>query len=129
MRQVCTRCYTVAPDGTSWCKTSGCPAGTLSVLFDPGESISEFNVLSTVQVFRTTALYRVQRGREKMLLKVAHRRCEDLLKDEARLLSQIKHENLPKLLPASSIHKDHAYERTTIGDEMKYYLVMQNAEG
>ncbi len=135
MKHVCTTCERVWPETQLWCKTRTCGAGTLSIVFDYGEYLSDILIVKMVRVLRTATIYEAQRGKEKILLKVAHDDCQEMLKREATTLSQLaqtqQHPMLPVLLPAypGTVGEQRPYGKTVYRGQTKYYVCYQFVEG
>jgi eukaryotic-like serine/threonine-protein kinase len=133
LKTVCTVCERVSSDGNQWCRTPTCPAGTLTVVFDHGEMLSDIKILRVIRILRTSTVYEAQRVREKILLKVAHEGAQDQLKREATFLAQFKdqHPMLPVLLsPYPSATADQRpYGKTMFLDQTKYYEVFEFVDG
>lgn len=129
MRLICVHCGTIVEQGSSWCTNvrTNCPLGTLSLLFDNGESLDDMQVRKLLRLFPLSALYRVKRNNQTFLLKVAHRGYEENLKREAHMLAEIgAHPVLPRIIQNTSARP---YFKTTVHDEVKYYTVMESADG
>lgn len=122
-------------DGNLWCQEPNCPAGDLPVVFDYGEWLGDIQVLRLLRVMRNAAVYEAQRGDENVLLKVAHNGCQDQLRLEARLLSELalkqQHPMLPVLLPAYQQEdtSKRPYGKTVFRGETKYYTVFAHQDG
>src|SRR5215510_9024721 len=80
MKRVCTHCERISTDGNVWCQTPTCPSGTLTVVFDYGESLGDLEVVRLLRVLRMSAIYEAKRGNEQVLLKVAHDNCQEQIK-------------------------------------------------
>lgn len=135
MKRVCTICQRVSLDGNLWCQEPDCPAGNMPTIFDYGEWLGDIEVIRLLRVLRHAAIYEAQRGKEMVLLKVAHPGCQDQLRLEARVLVELsqsmQHPMLPALLPAyqQSDITQRPYGKTVFKDETKYYEVFKHAEG
>ncbi len=108
-----------------------CPGGNMSVVLGFGEYLGDIEVLRLIRVMDTAALYEAQRGKEKLLLKIAHDGCQEQLKREAALLANSEHAMLPVLLspyPNTTV-KQRPYGKTVFRDDTKYYEVFQYIEG
>lgn len=128
MRYVCAYGRPV-DSGKYTCRTCdhNCPAGQLSLIFEPGERIEDIEIQETLRLFPTCALYRAQRGKMTVLLKIAHRGYEDVLKREADLLAHFpEHPALPVLLPVADRRM---YGKLTVQNETKYYTLYRNENG
>ena len=135
MKRVCTVCQRVSVDGNLWCQEPDCPAGNMPLIFDYGEWLGDIKVVRLLRVLRTAAIYEAERGKEQVLLKVAHPGCQDQLRREARVLlelaAQQQHPMLPVLLPAYQQMdiKQRPYGKTMFRDEAKYYEVFAHVQG
>jgi serine/threonine protein kinase len=125
----------MSPDGNLWCQEPDCPAGDLPIIFDYGEWLGDIQVIRLLRVLRTSAIYEAQRGKEMVLLKVAHNNCQDQLRREARTLIDLarieQNPGLPVLLPAYSQADigQRPYGKTVFRDETKYYEVFAHIQG
>jgi len=134
MKQICTHCGRLASEGARWCQNreSNCPPGTLSLVFEHGEMLGgEIQITQIWRVFRMSVIYHAQRGKQPVWVKVAHRGCEEPLKEEARLLALLTRRPqaaYPQLVSAYS-NERRAYGRDTIQGEAKYYIVYKPARG
>ncbi len=135
MKRVCTICERVSEDGNLWCQEPDCPAGGMPLVFGYGEWLADIEVIRLIRVLKTAALYEARRGKQKVLLKVAHDDCQNLLKQEAVTLLQLsqktQHPMLPVLLPAyqQADLTQRPYGKTVFQNETKYYEVFQYAKG
>jgi serine/threonine protein kinase len=132
VKLVCTRCERISEDGNLWCQEKDCPAGAKSVVFGYGDFLGDIQILRMVAVYRSSAIYEAQRGKTKVLLKVAHDGNQEQLKREAMLLGQLPpHPMLPVLLPPyeQADVKQRPYGKIAYQDQTKYYLVFQHAKG
>ncbi len=134
MKRVCTHCERVFVDGNAWCQNRDCPSGTLTTIFDYGENLGDIQIVRLLRIFRMSAIYEAKRGKETVLLKVAHDGCQDQLKQEALTLAQLadkQHPMLPVLLPAYQYAegKQRPYGKTVFQDQTKYYVVFEHAKG
>lgn len=135
MKRVCTVCQRVSVDGNLWCQEPDCPAGNMPLIFDYGEWLGDIKVVRLLRVLRTAAIYEAERGKEQVLLKVAHPGCQDQLRREARVLLELaahqQHPMLPVLLPAYQQMdlKQRPYGKTMFRDEAKYYEVFAHVQG
>jgi serine/threonine protein kinase len=135
MKRVCTRCERISTDGNLWCQNRDCPSGTLTVVFDYGECLGDMEITSLLRVFRMSSVYEAKRGKDQILLKVAHDGCQEQLKLEATTLARLseiqQHPMLPVLLPAYQYAegKQRPYGKTVFQDETKYYTTFQYVKG
>ncbi len=135
MKRVCTHCERISTDGNLWCQNRDCPSGTLTVIFDFGDNLGDIEITRLLRVYRMSAIYEARRGKEKLLLKVAHDGCQEQIKLEAMTLAKLseiqKHPMLPVLIPAYQYAegKQRPYGKTVFQDQTKYYTVFEYAEG
>ncbi len=142
MKRVCTNCGTISSESSLWCETRYCPSGTLTTLFDFGEYLGDLQIVRLLRVLPTAALYEAQRGKQTVFLKVAHDGASDLIKREALVLQQAvgvtkdpkkaKPGALPMLLPAypyTTPGEERPYGKTTVGNDIKYYMVFNYVKG
>lgn len=130
MKLVCTY-GNVVEEGSYWCKNCdhNCPPARLSLVFEHGEMINDLEIIEMLKVFPLSVLYRAKRGKEVVLVKVAHQGFEEQLKKESLLLSNLEpHPALPVLLSASNV-EPRPYGKFTLREQVKYYLVFKDAPG
>jgi serine/threonine protein kinase len=107
----------------------------MPTIFDFGEWLGDIEVIRLLRVLRHAAIYEAQRGKEKVLLKVAHPGCQDQLRLETRVLVDLlqsqQHPMLPVILPAyqQADLKQRPYGKTVFKDETKYYAVFEYVDG
>lgn len=91
MNRFCERCERVTRDGNLWCQDKDCPAEEGFPVLVYGEYLGDLKVTKLVRVWRTAALYEAQRGKNTVLLKVAHPsdECAERLKREALVLEAL----------------------------------------
>src|SRR4030065_1027979 len=91
MSRFCERCERVTRDGNLWCQDKDCPAEEGFPVLVYGEYLGDLKVTKLVRVWRTAALYEAQRGKNTVLLKVAHPSddCAERLKREALVLEAL----------------------------------------
>src|SRR5215470_14833288 len=89
MKRVCTNCGQVSPHGNAWCQNRDCPSGTLTTIFDYGDSLGDIQIVRLITILRTAAIYEAKRLKETVYLKVAHDDCQDQIKREAALLAAL----------------------------------------
>jgi serine/threonine protein kinase len=121
----------LADEGSYWCRSCdrNCPPAQLSLVFDQGEQIDGWDVVERVRIFPTSSLYRVKRGKESAMLKLAHQGLEDELKLEAKLLAQLaEHSGFPALITVVG-GDERLYRKTTIKEQARYYLLTEEVEG
>ena len=131
MKVVCTRCGVVAQRGTTWCQNSStrCPPDTLSRIYDPGDAIEDITILSLLAVLPASAVYRARRGKQTVLLKIAHRGQEDTLKQEAKIVAKAEaHPAIPRLVAISDGHKQ-AHGKLTVQSETHYFCLFEDFDG
>lgn len=134
MKRICTNCGQVAPQGITWCQNVDCHAGSLTTILDYGESLGNIEVQRLLRVFRASAVYEARRGKENVLLKVAHDNCKEQLKNEVKALARLHdnaHPALPVLLSPTLSEEitETSYGKTAFRDETKYYSVLKYAKG
>lgn len=139
MKRYCSECGTISPKFSVWCSCDVPNPGHMSQIFEYGETLGDLKVTRLVRVLKTGALYEATRTsdnkEERVLLKVAHTECAELIKREAVTLAKLKetrqHAMLPVILSAYQYaeSKQRPYGKTVFQDETKYYVVYQYAEG
>ncbi|MBM4423807.1 MAG: hypothetical protein FJ030_10490 [Chloroflexi bacterium] len=148
MNRFCERCERVTNDGNLWCERVDCPAEEGFPVLVYGEYLGDLKVLKLLRVWRTAALYEAQRGKETVLLKVAHKGddCEERLKREAIALDSLADKPfgpvafirsfvptprpmLPAPLPPYPVPSKRPYGEISFRGETKFYSVFQHAQG
>jgi serine/threonine protein kinase len=135
VKKVCTTCERIWDETNLWCKTRTCTAGSLSVVFDYGEYLSDILIVRMIRVLRTATIYEAQRAGQRIMLKVAHDGCQEQLKREATTLAKLaqeqQHPMLPVLLPAYQFAtgEQRPYGKTVYQNQTKYYMVFEFVEG
>jgi serine/threonine protein kinase len=139
VKRYCSECGTISPKFNVWCSCDVPNPGHMSQIFEYGETLGDLKIIRLVRVLKTGALYEaartVENKEERVLLKVAHNECADLIKREAVTLAKLKetrqHLMLPVILSAYQYaeSKQRPYGKTVFQDETKYYVVYQFAEG
>ncbi len=138
MKLVCSRCGQMSGDGHLWCQQIDCPVGNVPTVLTYGEYLGDIKVVRLLRLFRTAAIYEAERHTEKgdvkILLKVAHKGHEDILKLEADKLRQLVSYNIPGLpvwlppyLPASPDDPPHG--KAVFRNETKYYILFEYVSG
>jgi serine/threonine protein kinase len=147
MKQICTQCGLSSQEGNLWCQRNECSTTHLNSIFPHGERLGDIEIKSLIRITRTAAFYEAQRGKEHILLKVAHEDTDDTLrsgrsgyaqrlKDEARYYQKLSEQNvihpsLPVLHPPyrdSNIKKS-PYGRIVFRDRLRYYMVFKHIQG
>jgi len=138
VKQICLRCERTSADGNLWCQEPDCPAEDKPTIFDYGQFFGDAKITRLLYVSRTSAYYDAERGKTRILLKVAHPHCENQLKREAELLQQEQaerrrpaHPLLPTLLPAYqySTLEEHPHGKAIVGGEERFYEVLHPIDG
>jgi serine/threonine protein kinase len=141
MKRYCPKSDTITPLFSMWGSSRISEAGELSVIFDYGEFLGDIEIVRLVRVLKTAALYEARRKVKNkpvpILIKVAHNGCEEIIKREAALMAKLanagSHPMLPVLqspyLVGDANAKQRPYGKTVFGNETKYYIVYNFAEG
>ncbi len=148
MNRYCKKCERLITDGNFWCQEIGCPAEEAFPVLSYGDYLGDLKVTKLICVWRTAALYEAQRGKDKVLLKVAHEGedCEERLIREAIVLNSLLGKPsafaaffksfLPHQRPAFleilspyPIPSKRPYGETTFRGEKKIYSVFRHVEG
>jgi len=134
MKRICIRCNRTSTDGNLWCQEKYCPAEKSPEIFERGEWLGDIEIVELLTVLRSAAIYKAKRGRQDILLKVAHEGCQEKLKREAKLLLElagVKHPMLPVLLPAFAQARlqDLPYGKTVVQGCTRYFLVFEFVDG
>ncbi|MCB9006664.1 MAG: hypothetical protein H6656_04695 [Ardenticatenaceae bacterium] len=127
----CSFCAHTRADDNLWCQQSICPAENTVKRLRPGDFVGELAIEKWVATLPTATVYRAMRGKEPVLLKVAHPGFEEKLKREARFLQTHSHPGLPQLLAAHSdtAVAEHPYGRITIHGQLFTYLLLADSAG
>jgi serine/threonine protein kinase len=148
MNRYCKKCERITTDGNLWCQEIGCPAEEGFPILSYGDYLGDLKVTKLMRVWRTAAIYEAERGKEKVLLKVAHKGddCEDRLIREAAVLNSL-HERpsrlaaffksfLPRqrltfleILSPYPMPSKNPYGETTFRGEKKVYSVFRHVNG
>lgn len=157
MKRHCNYCGRESLDGNMWCPWTTCPAGDFVQTLAHGETINDMEIVQMVRLLRNATLFEVvrnknQRKEKRLLVKVAHRDdvYEDLLKEEAKLLKELRVSitprtrwqrlrnqvrrvplALPKLQPIQPRVPvaTNPYSSTLLGGEIRYFYVFEYQEG
>jgi serine/threonine protein kinase len=138
MKIVCSRCGQMSGDGHLWCQQIDCPVGNVPIVLTYGEFLGDIKVVRLLRLFRTAAIYEAERATEdgdiKILLKVAHKGHEEILKMEAQKMRELQGQNimglpdwLPPYLPSSA--DDPPYGKAVFRSETKYYILFDYING
>src|SRR5512136_3037907 len=102
MKRYCPKCSRISEDGNRWCPEIDCPAEEGPALLDYGDYLGDVKVVKLLRVLRSSALYEAERGKDKVLLKVAHTGDEyaERLKREAKILAALRPPVRPPLVKA-----------------------------
>lgn len=145
MKRYCPKCGRISEDGNRWCPEVVCPAEEGPALLDYGDYLGDVKVVKLLRVLRASAVYEGVRGKDKVLLKVAHTGDEyaERLKREAKILAALRPPTLPPLLrafmretrPALPVllppheHSPHPYGEITFRGERKCYVAYRYVKG
>jgi serine/threonine protein kinase len=148
MNRFCERCERVTADGHLWCERPDCPAEQGFPVFVYGDYLGDLKITKLIRVWRTAALYEALRGKETVLLKVAHKGddCEERLKREAVALASLVSKPLPPValvqsyfpsprpilpvpLPPYPVPSSRPYGELSYRGETKFFTVFQHAQG
>jgi serine/threonine protein kinase len=145
MKRYCPKCGRISEDGNRWCPEIACPAEEGPALLDYGDYLGDVKVIKLLRVLRASAIYEAERGKDKVLLKVAHTGDEyaERLKREAKILAALRPLPLPPIVTAFRAKSRPAlplllppYQRSpnlygeiTFRGERKCYSVFQYAKG
>lgn len=127
----CSFCAHIRADDNLWCQQPNCPAENTLKRLRPGDFVGELAIEKWVATLPAATVYRAMRGKEPVLLKVAHPGFEDKLKREARFLQTHSHPGLPQLLAAHSdtAVAEHPYGLITIHGQLFTYLLLADMAG
>jgi serine/threonine protein kinase len=145
MKRYCTKCGRISEDANRWCPELDCPAEEGPALLDYGDFLGDVKVGKLLRVLRSAAIYEAERGKGKLLLKVAHsgEDAAERLKREAKVLAALRPLPLPPLVqafvPASRpalpvllppyANSANLYGEITFRGERKVFEVFQYAKG
>ncbi len=145
MKRYCTKCGRISEDANRWCPEIDCPAEEGPALLDFGDYLGDVKVVKLLRVLRSASIYEGERGKDKVLLKVAHPGDEaaERLKREAKVLAALRpnpmpplvkafvpeaRPTLPVLLPPYQ-NSPNLYGEITFRGERKCFTVFQFAKG
>lgn len=139
MKQVCLICERTANQHTLFCQDARCPAERAPVLLDQGDRLDDLEIIAPVATLRSAVLYHARRGRQRLLLKVAHPdpRAAERLKSEAKFLSGLAAKGgtlsplLPTLLPPyhGANLSESPYGSTMLGGQLLYFALFRFFDG
>jgi serine/threonine protein kinase len=145
MKRYCPKCGRISEDGNRWCPEIDCPAEEGPALLDYGDYLGDVKVVKLLRVLRSSAIYEAERGKDKVLLKVAHTGDEyaERLKREAKILAALRPLPLPPILKAFKAdsrpvlpvllppyqRSPNFYGEITFRGERKCYAVFRYAKG
>jgi hypothetical protein len=145
MKRYCPKCGRISEDGNRFCPEIDCPAEEGTALLDFGDYLGDVKVVKMLRVLRSATLYEGERGKDKVLLKVAHagEDAAERLKREAKVLAALRptpmppiirffraesRPTLPVLLPPYQ-SSPNLYGEITFRGERKCFIVLQYAKG
>lgn len=148
MNRFCERCERVTTDGHLWCERTDCPAEQGYPVFVYGDYLGDLKITKLIRVWRTAALYEAERGKDTVLVKVAHKGddCEERLKREAIAFASLADKPMPPVafvksffpsprpmlpvpLPPYPVPSPRPYGEISFRGETKFYTVFRHAEG
>jgi serine/threonine protein kinase len=145
MKRFCLKCGRISEDGNRWCPEIDCPAEEGPALLDYGDYLGDVKVVRLLRMLRASAIYEGERGKQKVLLKVANPgdECAERLKREAKILAALRPVQLPTLVKAfvpeqrptlpvllpPYQNSPNLYGEITFRGERKVYAVFQHAKG
>jgi len=145
MKRYCLKCGRISDDGNRWCPEIDCWAEEGPALLDHGDYLGDVKVVKFMRMLRASALYEGERGKEKVLLKVANPgdECAERLKREAKILAALRPAQMPPLVKAFVPQprptlpvllppyegSPNLYGEITFRGERKVYAVFQRAKG
>jgi serine/threonine protein kinase len=138
MKKVCLFCERTSPDSNLFCQETYCPAEMCPYILDYGEWLGDIEIIRTITILRSSALYEARHNKQKVLLKVAHPGPEhtERLKREATFLRDVatrkeRGSSLPLLVPPyanTTITKD-PYGRAMLREHLLYFCLFEYLEG
>ena len=145
MKRYCLKCGRISVDGNRWCPEIDCPAEEGPALLDFGDYLGDVKVVKFRRMLRSSAIYEAERGKDKLLLKVANpgEECAERLRREAKILAALRPPLAPPLVkafvaqprPALPVlmppyqNSPNLYGDITFRGERKVYAVFQYAKG
>jgi serine/threonine protein kinase len=138
MKQVCMLCERTSPDGNLFCQEIYCPAEQSPFVLDYGEWLGDIEIVRSLVVLRSAAIYEVMHQKQRKYMKVAHPGAENKarLKREAEFLcdlagGQDKLDSLPTLLPAyaGTTIKQDPYGKTMLRGYLLYFYLFEFRPG
>ncbi len=138
MYTVCPLCDQHARDGNLYCEKPECPAERALLLLDEGDLVGDLEIVKTISVLHSAAIYEALRHDEKVFVKVAHQgeQHRERLKREAAVLRRFLGSRhalpyLPTLLPPFSYaavgRDDAAYGKIGFSELLLYYYVFAHS--
>ena len=138
MNQMCLLCERTSLDGNLYCQETYCPAETSPIILDYGEWFGDIEIVRSLVVLRSAAIYEVMHQKHRKYMKVAHpgEENKERLKREAEFLQSIaaskdKLDSLPTLLPpyANTTIAHDAYGKTMLQGHLLYFYLFEFVPG
>ncbi len=138
MKQVCLLCERTSPDGNLYCQETYCPAEMSPFVLDYGEWFGDIEIVRSLVVLRSAAIYEVMHQKQRKYMKVAHPGAEnkERLKREAEFLAGLtagkdRQDSLPTLLPpyAGTTVKQDPYGKTMLHGHLLYFYLFEFKPG
>ncbi len=138
MKQVCLLCERTSPDGNLYCQETYCPAEMSPIVLDYGEWFGDIEIVRSLVVLRSAAIYEVMHQKQRKYMKVAHPGAEnkERLKREAEFLAGLatgkdRQDSLPTLLPpyAGTTVKQDPYGKTMLHGHLLYFYLFEFKPG
>jgi hypothetical protein len=135
MKYICPKCNRISVDGNLWCQEKYCPAENTLQIFDSGEWFGNVEIVETLTILRSSAIYKARRDDKKILIKVAHPGFEERLKRESSALLDLsrhgQHAMLPTLLPAheQAALQQFPYGKIVYAGKIRYYSIYDHVDG
>lgn len=138
MKQVCLLCERTSPDGNLFCQETYCPAEQSPFVLDYGEWFGDIEIVRSLVVLRSAAIYEVMHQKKRKYMKVAHPGPEnrERLKREAEFLRDLAGDkdaldSLPSLLPpyAGTTVTQDPYGKTMLRGFLLYFYLFEFRPG
>jgi serine/threonine protein kinase len=144
MKQVCIQCGQNSLDGNQWCPRRVCALDYFVPVLRDGDPFRDFTIRRLLRVTQTAVFYEALRGKQRVMLKVAHRDGQgtnkrgiyaEALRREADVFAAVNAANLPTLPTLLPPYGDDlkrqstTYGKVDVNGVLYYYLVFEPVEG
>ena len=95
MKRLCTLCERTAQDGNLMCVDVECPIKN-QIFLGSGQLVGDVTIVQFKAASRTASFYEGLRDEQRVIVKIAHDRCDKQLRNEAELLADIARNRLKR---------------------------------